>query len=120
MSIRARVKAQADFSSDAQGSPTVLLVSLKVTETTRLLRESESLLMPFSSSFPLKAGGTGLNLTRASCVVLLDLWWNAEVSRELWLYSIALPLCCVFCFFDLFLIASLTCLRLRCAKHYKP
>jgi SNF2 family DNA or RNA helicase len=30
----------------------------------------------------LKAGGTGLNLTRANNVVLLDLWWNVQVDEQ--------------------------------------
>lgn len=30
----------------------------------------------------LKAGGTGLNLTSASCVVHYDLWWNPAVEAQ--------------------------------------
>ena len=30
----------------------------------------------------LKAGGTGLNLTAASCVVHYDLWWNPAVEAQ--------------------------------------
>jgi len=45
------------FSADAAGSPRVILVSLK-------------------------AGGTGINLTRANLVFLLDLWWNFAVEEQ--------------------------------------
>ena len=31
----------------------------------------------------LKAGGTGLNLTAADYVIILDPWWNPAVSRDL-------------------------------------
>jgi SWI/SNF-related matrix-associated actin-dependent regulator of chromatin subfamily A3 len=55
MTIKARLDSQNRFSK--YDGPQVLLVSLK-------------------------AGGTGLNLTRASSVVLLDLWWNAEVDKQ--------------------------------------
>jgi len=30
----------------------------------------------------LKAGGTGLNLTEANCVILLDPWWNPAVEQQ--------------------------------------
>ena len=30
----------------------------------------------------LKAGGTGLNLTAANCVVHYDLWWNPAVEAQ--------------------------------------
>ena len=30
----------------------------------------------------LKAGGTGLNLTGASVVILVDLWWNPAVEDQ--------------------------------------
>ena len=30
----------------------------------------------------LKAGGTGLNLTAASCVIHYDLWWNPAVEAQ--------------------------------------
>ncbi len=30
----------------------------------------------------LKAGGTGLNLTSADVVILVDLWWNPSVEEQ--------------------------------------
>ena len=33
-------------------------------------------------SFPLKAGGVGLNLTGADTVILVDLWWNPAVEAQ--------------------------------------
>ena len=45
------------FSNDEAGSPRVMLVSLK-------------------------AGGTGITLTSANLVFLLDLWWNFAVEEQ--------------------------------------
>ncbi len=55
MSIKSRVKAMHAFNLD--DGPKVLLVSLR-------------------------AGGTGLNLTRANHVVLLDSWWNRSTDEQ--------------------------------------
>lgn len=55
MSVKSRVKAMHAF-NDEDG-PKVLLVSLR-------------------------AGGTGLNLTRANHVVLLDSWWNRGTDEQ--------------------------------------
>ena len=57
MTLKNRKKSQTEFSKDDIESPKVLLVSLK-------------------------AGGTGLNLTRGSTVFLLDLWWNESVQQQ--------------------------------------
>ncbi|KAH8076538.1 helicase [Aureococcus anophagefferens] len=55
LSAAKRAALLADFAGD--GGPRVLLVSLK-------------------------CGGTGLNLTRANHVFLLDTWWNAAVEEQ--------------------------------------
>ncbi len=62
MSVKSRVKAMHAFSQEEEGElcescASVCLISLK-------------------------AGGTGLNLTRANNVVLLDLWWNVQVDEQ--------------------------------------
>ena len=38
--------------------------------------------MDFISSFLLKAGGSGLNLTAASHVIHFDRWWNPAVENQ--------------------------------------
>ena len=56
--MKARVQAMRDLNiNEGADAPTVCLISLK-------------------------AGGTGLNLTRASRVYLLDLWWNSKVDEQ--------------------------------------
>ena len=58
MSIKNRVKAINRFNNeDGNDGPTVCLISLK-------------------------AGGTGLNLTRANRCLMLDLWWNGQVDNQ--------------------------------------
>ncbi len=48
-------------------------------EVVRQFQEDESVRVFLLS---LKAGGTGLNLTAASCVFLLDPWWNPAVEQQ--------------------------------------
>ncbi len=58
MTVKNRVKGMHAFNKgEGEDAPTVCLISLK-------------------------AGGTGLNLTRANNVVLLDLWWNVQVDEQ--------------------------------------
>jgi superfamily II DNA or RNA helicase len=54
-------------------------------ETTRrddVVRAFEADLAPCAFLLSLKAGGTGLNLTAASYVVLFDPWWNPAVEAQ--------------------------------------
>ncbi len=57
MTLDKRVKAMKDLNADAPDSPTIMLISLK-------------------------AGGQGLNLTRASNVYMMDSWWNSAVEEQ--------------------------------------
>ena len=57
MSLKKRIQAMKDLNSDATESPTIMLISLK-------------------------AGGQGLNLTRASNVYMMDSWWNSAVEEQ--------------------------------------
>lgn len=54
----------------------------KITDREKVVQrfqEDDSVLLFFIS---LKAGGTGLNLTKASYVVILDPWWNPFAERQ--------------------------------------
>jgi SNF2 family DNA or RNA helicase len=53
--------------------------SRKRTALVKTFQESEK---PQVFLISMKAGGTGLNLTRASDVILLDQWWNPAVDAQ--------------------------------------
>jgi SNF2 family DNA or RNA helicase len=48
----------------------------------RMVKEFQELNGPGALVLSLKAGGTGLNLTAASHVVLYDRWWNPAVEDQ--------------------------------------
>ena len=55
---------------------------LSRTERDRIIREFQAGEGPGALVLSLKAGGTGLNLTAASHVVLYDRWWNPAVEDQ--------------------------------------
>lgn len=55
---------------------------MKVSERCTSIREFNAERGPTVMLISLQAGGTGLNLTRASQCFLLDLWWNAAVDSQ--------------------------------------
>ena len=55
---------------------------LSRTERDRIIKEFQESEGPGALVLSLKAGGTGLNLTAASHVVLYDRWWNPAVEDQ--------------------------------------
>lgn len=51
-------------------------------QRTKALEEFDNPDRPCLMLISLKAGGVGLNLTRANKVFLLDCWWNAAVENQ--------------------------------------
>jgi DNA repair protein RAD5 len=57
MNAMKRSEAVKSFGSDDDGSPRFIICSLH-------------------------AAGTGINLTRANCVFMMDCWWNQAVENQ--------------------------------------
>lgn len=56
--------------------------SLSERKRHQVLSEFDSKEIPSVLLMSLKAGGVGLNLTRASNVILVDSWWNPAVDNQ--------------------------------------